>query len=287
MAGEKGGDDITLRQGKFMRSPFINFRWLKSPGEIYGRSPVMKMLPDIKTANRVVELILKNASIAVSGIWLADDDGVINPANIDLTPGSIIPKAVGSAGLKPLEMPGNFDLSQLVLDDLRSRIRHGLLIDRLGQIGDQSMTATEVLERSAEMGRLLGATYGRLKSELLNPLIHRAFAILRRRGEIPDLDLDGRMIEIDYRSPMAQSQSQRDVQNTLTWLDTAGQLGPDAMAAVDVAATLRWLGQSLGVPAELIHGPDPDQTHRPSVNQPMTNANLTPKTTKEGSNNTP
>ena len=61
----------------------------------------MTALPDIKTANKVVELILKNASIAVTGIWLADDDGVLNPANVKLVPGSIIPKAVGSAGLTP------------------------------------------------------------------------------------------------------------------------------------------------------------------------------------------
>jgi hypothetical protein len=43
-----------LAEGKFEYSPFISFRWLKSPGEIYGRSPVMKALPDIKTANKVV-----------------------------------------------------------------------------------------------------------------------------------------------------------------------------------------------------------------------------------------
>ena len=78
----------------------------------------MTALPDIKTANKVVELILKNASIAVTGIWLADDDGVLNPANVKLVPGSIIPKAVGSAGLTPLQAPGRFDVSQLVLDDL-------------------------------------------------------------------------------------------------------------------------------------------------------------------------
>ena len=77
----------------------MTFRWVKGAGELYGRSPVMTALPDIKTANKVVELILKNASIAVTGIWLADDDGVLNPANIKLVPGSIIPKAVGSAGL--------------------------------------------------------------------------------------------------------------------------------------------------------------------------------------------
>ena len=63
------------------------------------------------------------------------------------------------------------------------------------------MTATEVLERSAEMSRLLGATYGRLQSELLTPLMMRAVAILRRRGEIPDIVVDGRTVELQYRSP--------------------------------------------------------------------------------------
>jgi len=80
-----------LAKGRFRHSPFINFRWLKAPGEVYGRSPVMKALPDIKTANKVVELVLKNASIAVTGIWQADDDSVLNPANISLRPGTIIP----------------------------------------------------------------------------------------------------------------------------------------------------------------------------------------------------
>src|SRR3546814_6808214 len=65
----------------------------------------MKALPDIKTANKVVELILKNASIAVTGIWQADDDGVLNPATVRLVPGAIIPKAQGSAGLTPLAAP--------------------------------------------------------------------------------------------------------------------------------------------------------------------------------------
>ncbi|KAF0112784.1 MAG: hypothetical protein FD149_2344 [Rhodospirillaceae bacterium] len=133
LAGDGGGLDTTvLAEGRFQVTPFINFRWLKAPGEVYGRSPVMKALPDIKTANKVVELILKNATIAVTGIWQADDDGVLNPANIKLVPGTIIPKAVGLAGLKPLEAPGRFDISQLVLTDLRARITHALLADQLG-----------------------------------------------------------------------------------------------------------------------------------------------------------
>ncbi|MBR9971789.1 portal protein [Magnetospirillum sulfuroxidans] len=253
---EQGDDDAPLlAEGRFGHSPFINFRWLKAPGEIYGRSPVMKALPDIKTANKVVELVLKNATIAVTGIWQADDDGVLNPANIKLVPGTIIPKAVGSAGLKPLESPGRFDISQLVLDDLRGRIRHALLADKLGQTEAPKMTATEILERAADMARLLGATYGRLQSELLTPLILRAVHILRRRGEIPALLVDGHTIDLQYRSPLAQSQAQRDAQSMLTWLSALAQLGPAGLAVVDAAATAQWLGRAFNIPADLMITP--------------------------------
>jgi hypothetical protein len=247
-----GGQPVLLQSGRFNQSPLIAFRWLKSPGEIYGRSPVMKALPDIRTANKVVELILKNASIAVTGIWQADDDGVLNPANIELKPGSIIPKAVGSKGLTPLEMPGRFDISQIILDDLRTRIRHALMTDKLGPIASSRMTATEVLERSGEMAMLLGATYGRLQAELLTPLVQRAFAILRRRGEVPDVRLDGRYVELDYRAPLARSQGQRNVQNTLSWIQSVLAMGPEAASAINLPAAARFLGDALGVSSDLI-----------------------------------
>jgi hypothetical protein len=241
-----------LATGRFDNSPFISFRWVKGAGEIYGRSPVMSALPDIKTVNKVVELILKNASIAVTGIWLADDDGVLNPANIKLVPGSIIPKAVGSSGLTPLQAPGRFDVSNLVLDDLRARIRHALLVDRLGPVGGPRMTATEVVERASETTRLLGATYGRLQAELLTPLLTRALAILRRRGEIPDLALDGRTVDLQYKSPLARTQARQDVRETLLWLEATAQMGPQAAGVVDQPATARWLGDRLGVPGHLM-----------------------------------
>ena len=245
-------EPVVLRRGQFRQSPFINFRWLKAPGEIYGRSPVMKALPDIKTANKVVELVLKNASIAVTGIWQADDDGVLNPANIKLVPGTIIPKAVGSEGLRPLEAPGRFDVSELVLEQTRTRIRSALFVDKLGQVNAPRMTATEVLERAAEMARILGATYGRLQSELLTPLVRRALAILVRRGEVPDLHIDGSVVDLHYRSPLARQQAKQDAQNALMWLETVRALGPQALPAIDVPAAVRWLAKAFDVPEALL-----------------------------------
>ena len=215
----------------------------------------MKTLPDIKTANKVVELVLKNASIAVTGIWQADDDGVLNPSNIRLTPGTIIPKAVGSAGLKPLEAPGRFDMSQVVLQDLRAAIRRALLADRLGQVDGPRMTATEVLERVAEISRLLGATYGRLQSELLTPLVTRGLAILTRRGEIPEIRIDGQVIDLEYKSPLARQQAQQDVQATLAFLDGLSRLGPQALAIIDIQQTAQTLAAAFGVPPKVLKTP--------------------------------
>ena len=273
MTAVQAKDPIVLARGHFSSAPFINFRWLKAPGEIYGRSPVMKALPDIKTANKVVELVLKNASIAVTGIWQADDDGVINPATIKLVPGTIIPKAVGSAGLRPLEAPGRFDVSELVLEQLRGRIRKALFVDQLGQVNGPRMTATEVLERAAEMARILGATFGRLQTELLTPLLNRAHAILARRGEIPDLPIDGRTVALEYKAAPARYQAQQDAQNTILWLNVVKELGVQGTAVIDQGATARWLGQALGVPGELMRSPDETPlealTVRDLLNSPM------------------
>ncbi len=243
---------MLLAEGGFAESPFIAFRWLKAPGEIYGRGPVIKALPDIRTANRVVELVLQNASIACTGIWQAEDDGVLNPATIELRPGAIIPKAPGSAGLTPLQAPGSFDISQLILTDLRARIRSSLLADRLSAPRDARMTATEVLERSAETARLLGATYGRLQTELLTPLIARCLAVLARRGEVPPLLLDGQGVRLSYESPLARVQGRADAANTLLFLDAVAKIGGVAAQQIDAAAATRWLARTLGAPAEVL-----------------------------------
>jgi hypothetical protein len=139
-----------------------------------------------------------------------------------------------------------------VLEDLRNRIRHAMLADKLGQADAPKMTATEVMERSAEMARLLGATFGRLQAELLTPLVMRAVTILRRRGEIPDLAVDGRLVDLRYNSPLAQQQARRDTGNVSAWLAMLTQLGPGAGAVLDAPAAARWLARSYNIPDELL-----------------------------------
>lgn len=61
------------------------------------------IMPQVRNLNKMVEILMKQACKNLTGIYQVDDDGVFNPANIRLIPGTIIPKAVGSNGLQRLQ----------------------------------------------------------------------------------------------------------------------------------------------------------------------------------------
>jgi hypothetical protein len=82
------------------------------------------------------------------------------------------------------------------------------------------------------------------------------FDILKRRGEIPDLTLDGRIIALDYRSPLARAQGQRNIQTTLSWMQMVQSMGPAASMVIDQVAAAKFLGEALGVPNHLIKRDD-------------------------------
>ncbi|MDR1027084.1 MAG: head-tail connector protein [Rickettsiales bacterium] len=249
---DAGGDfdNNVVATGTFATNPYIIFRWSAAAGEIYGRSPVMRALPDIKTANKVVELVLKNATIAVSGIWQADDDGIINLANISMTPGAIIPKAVGSSGLTPLKSGADFDVSQLVLDDLRSRIRRAMLADKMSAATDDKvMTATEVIARNTEMMRVLGATYGRILNEMIKPIVARGLSILGRRGAIEEIRLHSDA-ELKYDAPISQLAADEKLSGVLSYLTAANAGG--FSDCINKAALAVHLAKAMHVPLELL-----------------------------------
>ena len=238
-----------LAKGSFSHSPFINFRWMKALGEPYGRSPVMKALPDIKTANKVVEFILKRASMLAAGMWQVDYDGP-DLDQIKLEAGVLIPKGSEGGSITPIEMPANFDVSQLVLEDLRTRIKTALLTNKLS-LPEIKMTATEVVERSIETTRIMGAIFGRLQSELLSTLAERAVEILIRRGELPRICRNRSQVAVEFRSPLAQAQRRSEAQNIMTWLEATTALGGDQAELINRKAVVDYLAKLLSVPADI------------------------------------
>ncbi|MDX9861637.1 MAG: portal protein [Rhodospirillales bacterium] len=241
----------------------VCFRVDKVPGETMGRGPALAKMPDIKTANKVVELTLKNAAIAVTGIWQADDDGVLNPANIKLVPGSIIPKAVGSSGLTPLEAPGRFDVSNLVLDTLRDRIERGIKGPSLPPADDAVRTAFELGERRADQRAVEVPQTLRLLSELYFPLVDRVLRILTHpsmagsRFYIDDIAIGDQTVRPKPISPLVRLRDQAQTELALSAFAAVYQLDPEGVAQeVDMPKMRRWFLLNHAFPAELMRDPD-------------------------------
>ena len=235
-------------------NPFVCFRWSKASGEIYGRGPLINALSAIKTTNLTIELVLENAQMAISGVYQMDDDGIINTDTINLVPGTIIPKAMGSAGLQPIKNAGNFDVANLVLGDMRNNIKRALYNDMLGDPNRTPASATEVAERMADLSRRIGSAFGRLQAEMVQPVLQRVVYILKKQGRIEMPAINGREVKVRSVSPLAQAQANQDISAVARYLQmVGGTFGPEVLNILinseDVAL---YLAKKFGVPDTLV-----------------------------------
>ncbi len=256
MSGEFVGDGS---------NPWIPFRWSKTAGETYGRGPLLNALADVKTLNEVVRLGMENAAMSITGMWQADDDGIINPDTIELVPGTVIPRAMGSRGLEPLTPPGRFEAGQFLLQEMRHNIRKALFNETLGKPEGTPMSATEVHERMADLARTIGSAYGRLHTELVTPLLRRVVHILKRQGKIEIPRVNGREVKVVNVSPLAQAQNNENVARVARWLELMnGGFGPQMTNLVVKAEEAAvYTGQQIGVPETLIR----DEQERAAIAQ--------------------
>jgi hypothetical protein len=252
----------------FATQRLIVFRWHVTPGEVFGRGPILQVLADIRTLNKVKQFVLENAAIQMVGLYTGISDGIFNPNTVRVTPGIVIP--VGQNGtqnpsLQALPRAGDLGLGNMVIEDLQQNIRKSLFVEPLGDITDPVRSATEIMIRNQEMLKQAGASLGRLKSELIEPLVAACVDILRERGVFPDIVVDGRMVSLKQTSPLAAAEDQEDFQNSQVWFSSVMQLGqllgPEAiMGTVKVEELAGYWASKLGVPEDLIRTKDEIKT---------------------------
>jgi hypothetical protein len=215
-------------------SPWIIFRWANLPGEIYGRGPVLTALPDIKSLNKVKELLLQSASIAAFGMYTVADDGVINTENIEFGPGALIPVSSNPGSMQgptlaPLAVAGDVNLTQFVIQDLQNSINKMMFGDPLGDVTLPVKTATEISLRQQDLAKRIGSAFGKLQFELITPLVNRLLDILDELGliDLGDFRVDGKTLAIEHISPLAQAQDEEDIIKMVRYAETMVNLfGP-------------------------------------------------------------
>lgn len=246
--------EIVFRKMKV--SPWVVSRYMKVAGEIYGRGPLITALPDIKTLNKTLELLLKNASLAIAGVYTAADDGVLNPNTIKIVPGAIIPVARNGGpqgdSLKPLPRAGDFNVSQIVINDLRQNVKRILLDESLPPDNMSARSATEVVERMKELAQNLGSAFGRLINETMVPLVSKILQVMDDRGLIDlPLRINGLEVRVSPVAPLAMAQSMEEVNNILQFAQIAQGVGPEGQLAIKTGDMLDMIAEKLGIPQKI------------------------------------
>ena len=256
--------DEVIFQQKFNYKPFVAPRWSKQPGDDRGRGPLQLAIPDIKTINKVKELLLASAALAIVGAYTVIDDGVLNADNLSIEPGALIPVSSNGSGfsgpsIKELPTGRNFDITQLVLDDLRTSIKKIMLDDQLPPELGAVRSATEIVARAKELAQDSGAAFGRLYDEYLVPVIQATIAILTDFGVIKDeIEIDNLEFSVQILSSLARVQDLADIETIIQYVEiAAGIAGPDALlVTTKLNELLPWIAERMGVPAKFIRSED-------------------------------
>ena len=246
----------TVRESGYHEFPCVVPRWLMIPETPYAIGPVFDALPDIKMLNEMKRMQLAAADLAIAGMWIAEDDGVLNPRTVKVGPRKII-VANSVDSMKPLQTGSNFQLSDILVSNLQASIREALMADQLQPQDGPAMTATEVHVRVGLIRQLLGPVYGRLQSEYLQPLIERCFGIAYRAGVFspPPESLRNREFNVKYNSPLSRAQKLEDVtaiERLHMSVAQVAQYNPAVLDLVDDDQALRVMGEALGVPNKVL-----------------------------------
>lgn len=262
----KDAVELTDTPSGYYEMPAYVMRWGRAAGSKFGDSPAINVLADITTLNQMVELILKAAEKVIDPPTLTQQRGIIG--DLDLQPAGVtVVRDIN--GIRPYESGARFDVSELQRENLISTIQDSFFTKHLVLKESPASTATEVNARYEFMQRVLGPVAGRIKADVLDPLIKRGFWILFREGRLPEMPIVVREnfaeLDIEYLGPLARVAKMADVNSTERLLANLGQIAsvaPEVMDTIDWDKLTRMYAERLGVPITILRSEDEVATIR-------------------------
>jgi len=263
---EAEGKNI-LREAGYHEFPCVVPRWWLIPKSCYATGQALQALPDARSLNSLLIMEEMAADIAVSGMWIAEDDGVLNPRTIKVGPRKVI-VANSVDSMKALTSGADFNVSFTKGDQKRQAIRKTMMTTYLEPRDGPVPTATQVHVDVGLLRQLLGPVYGRMQAEWLAPMVERCFGLCFRQGrpelggqpgvkiiEDPPESLAGRVLQVRYKSPMARAQKLEEVtaiERLMVDVGSVAQMKPEALDLINGEEAVRVISDALGVPPKVI-----------------------------------
>ena len=259
-----GNQDKALRESGFRYFPALTPRWDVAGGDLYGNSPGMEALGDVKQLQQ--EQLRKSQAIdymTKPPLQLPTD---MKNREVDALPGGISYFNSQQAPTTRNLFEVKLDLQHLLLDiqDVRGRINEAFFADlflMLANSTNPNMTATEVAERHEEKLLMLGPVLERLINELLAPLVDMAFRRALEAGIIPPppQEIQGQELSLEFTSMLAQAMravATNSIDKFIMSLGVVAQMKPEVLDNLDADKYAEVYSDALGVNPELIVASD-------------------------------
>lgn len=258
------GEDQFLSDGGYRTKPFVAPRWEVTGVNIYGDSPGMEALGDVKMLQKLESDKLKAIAKEVNPPMNA-------PLSMRGKGGTIIPGGInyhdittGTAGFSPayqvkMDIQGISVEIARVEDRIKNFFFNDLFLAVLGT--EKEMTATEVAQRHEEKMLMLGPVIERLEAELLDTIIERTYSIMDNLGMLPPVpeELSGREIEIKYISLLSQAQrivGISTIERTAQFVAGLSEVYPSVLDKFDADEAVDQFSSMVGIPPKIIISDD-------------------------------
>lgn len=250
-----------LRFKGFRTFPAVVSRWTKTSCEVYGRSPAMKALPEMKTLNSLVKSVIKGAQKTVDPPTQGPDDGFLRP--LKTAPGSHHYYRAGTPDrIEAIFKDVNPRIGLDLLVDRRDQVRKAFYVDKLNLLQQDRMTTVETNQRIQEQYRFLSPMIGRQRFEVLVPMIDRIIDIIAEAdagsgqilGEVP-AELQDALLSVEYTSPIARAQIMREAENMIRALEASApfiELDQSSRDLIDSSKAIKFNWQRYGAPLEVL-----------------------------------
>lgn len=257
-------DGKVLRESGFKRFPVLAPRWDIYGGDIYGTSPAMEALGDIRQLQFLQKEKAKAISYKVSPPLQVP--GRFKNNEFDLLPGGIsfVDDTTNNQGVRSA-FEVNLDLSHLLNDiqDTRQRINSAFYVDMflmISQVDNGDKTAREVAELHEEKLLMLGPVVERFKNEVLDPLIEITFDAMMEAKIVPPppQELQGKNIDVELVSIIAQAQKAAGITSLSRFASGVGSLAqvfPGITDNIDPDALVGVMADQLGVDPRIVRDP--------------------------------
>jgi hypothetical protein len=261
---EKGSNEgVYLRKSGFEEFPVMAPRWDVLGNDVYGRSPGMDALGDVKQLQIQQKLKGKGIAKQIDPPMVGSSDLQGKPANT--LPGGVTYTDItaGGTGFTPAYQV-NFNLNDMKEDifEVQTRIKRAYYEDlflMLAQSDRREITAREIEERHEEKLLMLGPVMERLNDELLDPLIDRTFNIAMRAGILPPIPKElegGGELRVEYISIMAQAQKlvgTTGIERLAGFVGNLAAVDPGVLDKFDSDQAVDEYADMLGTPPGLVN----------------------------------